>query len=95
MTAGPRSQPAATPVAAARKPRGARRLAPVEQTTKCDLVINLITAKKWSSVMFDMSIGVGEHIFRAVVVYLFLFLLLRFVGKKTSGNLLRSICWYF
>ena len=28
--------------------------------------------------MFDMSIGVSEHIFRAVVVYVFLFLLLRF-----------------
>jgi uncharacterized membrane protein YcaP (DUF421 family) len=50
-------------------------------------VINLISAKKWSSVMFEMSIGVGEHIFRAVVVYLFLFLLLRFVGKKHVGEL--------
>jgi uncharacterized membrane protein YcaP (DUF421 family) len=37
--------------------------------------------------MFDMSIGVGEHIFRAVVVYVFLFLLLRFVGKKHVGEL--------
>ena len=45
--------------------------------------------------MYDMSIGVGEHIFRAVVVYVFLFLLLRFVGKNTLGSLLRSICWYF
>jgi uncharacterized membrane protein YcaP (DUF421 family) len=33
--------------------------------------------------MFEMSIGVGEHIFRAVAAYVFLFLLLRFVGKKT------------
>jgi uncharacterized membrane protein YcaP (DUF421 family) len=37
--------------------------------------------------MFDMSIGVGEHIFRAVAVYVFLFLLLRFVGKKHVGEL--------
>jgi len=37
--------------------------------------------------MFDMSIGVSEHIFRAVVVYVFLFLLLRFVGKKHVGEL--------
>jgi hypothetical protein len=73
----------------------ARSRVKFRSNSEFDLVINLITAKKWSSVMFDMSIGVGEHIFRAVVVYLFLFLLLRFVGKKTSGNLLRSICWYF
>jgi uncharacterized membrane protein YcaP (DUF421 family) len=42
--------------------------------------------------MFDMSIGVGEHIFRAIAVYVFLFLLLRFVGKKRRGTCCRSIC---
>jgi uncharacterized membrane protein YcaP (DUF421 family) len=29
-----------------------------------------------------MSMGVGEHIVRGVAVYVFLFVLLRFVGKK-------------
>jgi len=37
--------------------------------------------------MFDMSISVGEHIFRAVAVYVFLFVLFRFVGKKHVGEL--------
>jgi len=37
--------------------------------------------------MFDMSIGAFEHIVRAVVVYVFLFVLLRFVGKKHVGQL--------
>ena len=37
--------------------------------------------------MFDMSIGFTEHIVRAAVVYLFLFVLLRFVGKKHVGEL--------
>ena len=37
--------------------------------------------------MFDMSMGAGEHIFRATVVYLFLFILLRYVGKKHVGEL--------
>ena len=37
--------------------------------------------------MLDMSIGIGEHILRAAAVYVFLFLLLRFVGKKHIGEL--------
>ena len=37
--------------------------------------------------MFDMSMGLWEHIFRATTVYVFLFLLLRFVGKKHVGDL--------
>ena len=37
--------------------------------------------------MFDMSIGVGEHILRAVIVYAFLFVLLRLIGKKHIGEL--------
>jgi uncharacterized membrane protein YcaP (DUF421 family) len=37
--------------------------------------------------MFDMSIGVGEHILRAAVVYAFLFVLLRLIGKKHVGEL--------
>jgi uncharacterized membrane protein YcaP (DUF421 family) len=37
--------------------------------------------------MFDMSIGVGEHILRAVIVYAFLFVLLRLIGKKHVGEL--------
>jgi uncharacterized membrane protein YcaP (DUF421 family) len=37
--------------------------------------------------MFDMSMGVGEHIFRAAIVYIFLFLLIRFFGKKHVGEL--------
>jgi len=37
--------------------------------------------------MFDMSMGLWEHIFRAAAVYFFLFLLLRFVGKKHVGDL--------
>jgi uncharacterized membrane protein YcaP (DUF421 family) len=37
--------------------------------------------------MFNMSMGAGEHILRGVAVYVFLFLLLRFVGKKHVGEL--------
>jgi uncharacterized membrane protein YcaP (DUF421 family) len=37
--------------------------------------------------MFNMSMGVGEHIVRGVAVYVFLFVLLRFVGKKHVGEL--------
>jgi uncharacterized membrane protein YcaP (DUF421 family) len=37
--------------------------------------------------MFNMSMGVLEHIVRGAVVYVFLFLLLRFVGKKHVGEL--------
>jgi hypothetical protein len=54
---------------------------------------DFITLLDWRSARaaaregFRMSIGVGEHIFRAVVVYVFLFLLLRFVGKKHVGEL--------
>jgi uncharacterized membrane protein YcaP (DUF421 family) len=34
-----------------------------------------------------MSIGAGEHVVRAVVVYVFLFVALRFIGKKQIGEL--------
>lgn len=37
--------------------------------------------------MFDMSVGIGELIFRAAIVYLFLFVILRFIGKKHIGEL--------
>jgi uncharacterized membrane protein YcaP (DUF421 family) len=37
--------------------------------------------------MFNMSMGVFEHIVRGAVVYLFLLVLLRFVGKKHVGEL--------
>jgi uncharacterized membrane protein YcaP (DUF421 family) len=37
--------------------------------------------------MFNLSLGVGELIVRAAVVYLFLFALLRFGGKKHVGEL--------
>ena len=37
--------------------------------------------------MFHMSMGVFEHIGRGVVVYVFLFCLLRFAGKKHVGQL--------
>ena len=37
--------------------------------------------------MFDMSMSVGEHIVRGVLVYVFLFVLLRLVGKKHVGEL--------
>lgn len=37
--------------------------------------------------MFEMSVGSGEHVLRATIVYVFLFVLLRFVGKKSVGEL--------
>lgn len=37
--------------------------------------------------MFDMSISVWEHIVRAAIVYVFLFVLLRWIGKKHVGEL--------
>ncbi|HET7847445.1 MAG TPA: YetF domain-containing protein [Pseudolabrys sp.] len=37
--------------------------------------------------MLDMAFGFGEHILRAFVVYIFLFLALRFIGKKHIGEL--------
>ena len=37
--------------------------------------------------MFDMSLGAGELIIRAVAVYFFLFVLMRFIGKKHVGDL--------
>lgn len=37
--------------------------------------------------MLNMSMGVGEHIVRAAIVYIFLFVLLRFIGKKHVGEL--------
>ena len=43
------------------------------------------TGKRCS--VFHMSMGVFEHIGRGVVVYVFLFVLLRFAGKKHVGQL--------
>ena len=43
------------------------------------------TGKRCS--VFHMSMGVFEHIGRGVVVYAFLFFLLRFAGKKHVGQL--------
>jgi uncharacterized membrane protein YcaP (DUF421 family) len=37
--------------------------------------------------MFHMSMGFWEHVIRAAVVYIFLFILLRLVGKKHVGDL--------
>ncbi len=37
--------------------------------------------------MFHMSVGVAEHIVRAVIVYFFLFAVFRFLGKKHVGDL--------
>jgi uncharacterized membrane protein YcaP (DUF421 family) len=37
--------------------------------------------------MFDLSMNVGELIARAAIVYFFLFVLLRFGGKKHVGDL--------
>lgn len=37
--------------------------------------------------MFDMSLSPLEHILRAIVIYVFLFVLLRLVGKKHVGEL--------
>jgi uncharacterized membrane protein YcaP (DUF421 family) len=37
--------------------------------------------------MFDMSMGAAEHVVRAVAVYTFLFLFIRFIGKKHVGEL--------
>ena len=37
--------------------------------------------------MFDLSVGVPELILRAVVVYVFLFTVMRFMGKKHVGDL--------
>lgn len=37
--------------------------------------------------MFDLSMGVGEFVLRATVVYAVLFALLRFVGKKHVGEM--------
>lgn len=37
--------------------------------------------------MFEMTMSPWEHILRAGAIYLFLFLLLRFVGKKHIGDL--------
>jgi uncharacterized membrane protein YcaP (DUF421 family) len=37
--------------------------------------------------MLNMNMGLGEHVLRAAVVYIFLFVLLRFVGKKHVGEL--------
>lgn len=37
--------------------------------------------------MFNLSVGVGELLMRGVVVYLFVFVLLRFFGKKPLGQM--------
>ena len=37
--------------------------------------------------MFDLSVGVPELIVRAIAVYVFLFVFLRFMGKKHVGDL--------
>jgi len=37
--------------------------------------------------MLDMSMGIGEHLVRGVVVYFSLFALLRVIGKKHVGEL--------
>lgn len=37
--------------------------------------------------MFEMSMGAWEHVVRAAAVYVFLFLALRFIGKKHIGEL--------
>jgi uncharacterized membrane protein YcaP (DUF421 family) len=37
--------------------------------------------------MFHMSISIGEHVLRACVVFAFLFVLLRWIGKKHVGEL--------
>jgi uncharacterized membrane protein YcaP (DUF421 family) len=37
--------------------------------------------------MFTLSVGVGELILRAVIVYVFLFVLLRLLGKRHVGEL--------
>ena len=37
--------------------------------------------------MFDLSMSVGELIARAVIVYLFIFVVLKFGGKKHVGDL--------
>ena len=37
--------------------------------------------------MLNMSMGWGEHVARAAIVYLFLFIALRFIGKKHVGEL--------
>ena len=48
--------------------------------------VELVQSRGRCSV-FHMSMGVFEHIGRGVVVYVFLFVLLRFVGKKHVGQL--------
>jgi uncharacterized membrane protein YcaP (DUF421 family) len=37
--------------------------------------------------MFELSMGISEHVFRAVVVFVFLFAALRYGGKKHVGEL--------
>lgn len=37
--------------------------------------------------MLDMSMGLGEHVLRAAIVYIFLFIIFRFIGKKHVGEL--------
>jgi uncharacterized membrane protein YcaP (DUF421 family) len=37
--------------------------------------------------MFTLSIGVGELILRVILVYAFIFVLLRLIGKKHVGEM--------
>jgi uncharacterized membrane protein YcaP (DUF421 family) len=37
--------------------------------------------------MFDLSVGAGELVLRAAVVYVFLFIGLRWIGKKHVGEM--------
>lgn len=37
--------------------------------------------------MLDMSMSSGEHIGRAAIVYLLLFIMLRFIGRKHVGEM--------
>ena len=37
--------------------------------------------------MFEMSVGPGELVLRAAVIYIFLFVAFRFIGKKHIGEL--------
>jgi uncharacterized membrane protein YcaP (DUF421 family) len=37
--------------------------------------------------MLDLSVGAGELVIRAIAVYLFLFVLIRLIGKKHVGEL--------
>ena len=42
--------------------------------------------------MFNLSTGASELVIRAVIVYLFLFVVFKFIGKRQLGNSPHSIC---